>query len=321
LCQNFLAQSFYTLRPHAFTLLQMNTIYSNQAAKGWLPWPILSPFLALLLVVIGSMPFDIWLEFMHFTDSKGEPTSTLGLCLLLLLPFAGMGGAVFLWLLIVERRTLATIGFSGDRAIHRFAAGLMLGILMMGGVVGLIAAFGGYHLVSLAPAFSDIRSLGWIFALLVCFALQASVEEFIFRGWLLSTVARRSNVIVGIIATSIPFTLLHFSRGQPILSIVFTFAFSVFACALAIKSKSIIGAMGWHTGWNWFGGTAFDVPITGFDTKVPALVAELQPKGPIFLTGGAEGPEGSIFALVLMLVGILVAFSKMLTHKRKVAED
>lgn len=299
----------------------MNTIFSNQAAKGWLPWPILSPFLALFLVVIGSMPFDNWLEFMHFTDPKGEPTSTFGFCLMLLLPFAGMGGAVFLWMLIVERRTLETIGISGDRAIHRFAAGLMLGILMMGVVVGLIAAFGGYHIVSLAPAFSDIRSLGWIFALLICFAVQSSVEEFIFRGWLLSTVARRSNVIVGIIATSIPFTLLHFSRGQPILSIVFTFTFSVFACALAIKSKSIIGAMGWHTGWNWFGGTAFDVPITGFDTQVPALIAELQPKGPTFLTGGLEGPEGSIFALVLLLVGILFIFGRMHLLKGKVTED
>lgn len=299
----------------------MNTIFSDKAAKGWLPWPILSPFLALFLVIIGSMPFDNLLEFMHFTDSKGEPTSTIGFCLMLLLPFTGMGGAILLWMLIVERRSLATIGISGDNIIRRFAVGLMLGILMMGAVVCLIAAFGGYHLVSILPAFSDIRALGWIFALLICFTVQASIEEFIFRGWLLSTVSRRSNIIVGIIVTSLVFTLLHFSRGQPILSIVFTFTFSVFACALAIKSKSIIGAMGWHTGWNWFGGTAFDVPITGFYTQVPALVAKLLPNGPIFLTGGTEGPEGSIFALVLLMVGILFIFGKMRPLKRKIAKD
>lgn len=298
----------------------MNTIFSDKAAKGWLPWPILSPFLALFLVVIGSMPFDNWLEFMHFTDPKGEPTSTFGFCLVLLLPFAGMAGAVLLWMLIVERRTFATIGISGDRFIQRFAAGLLLGIIMMGGVVGMIAAFGGYHLVSFMPAFSEIHSLGWIFALLICFTVQASIEEFIFRGWLLSTVARRSNIIVGIIVTSLPFTLLHFSRGQPILNTIFTFAFSVFACALAIRSKSIIGAMGWHTGWNWFGGTAFDVPITGFDTHVPALVAELKPIGPTFLTGGTEGPEGSIFALVLLLLGILFIFGQMRALKLKNAK-
>ena len=316
-----LAQSFYTFPAHAFNLLQMNTIFSNQAAKGWLPWPILSPFLAIFLIVIGSLPFDYWLEFMGYTDPKGEPTSTLGFCLILLFPFAGMGGAVLLWLLIVERRNLATIGISSDRAIHRFAAGAMLGIAMMGVVVGLVAAFGGYHLVSIMPAFSNIGSLGWILALFICFAIQSSIEEFIFRGWLLSTVARRSNVPAGIIATSLAFTLLHFSRGEPILNMVFTFAFSVFACVLALKSKSIVGVMGWHAGWNWFGGTAFDVPITGFDTQVPALVAALQPTGPTFLTGGLEGPEGSIFALILMLVGILVVFGKMRQLKRKVTED
>lgn len=299
----------------------MNTIFSDKAAKGWLPWPILSPFLAIFLIVIGSLPFDFWLEFMGFTDPKGEPTSTLGFCMILLFPFAGMGGAILLWVLFVERRSLATIGISVDGAIRRFAAGLLLGILMMGGVVGLIAAFGGYRLVSIMPAFSDIGSLGWILALFICFVVQASIEEFIFRGWLLSTVARRSNVPAGIIAASIAFTLLHFSRGEPILNIIFTFAFSVFACALAIKSKSIVGAMGWHAGWNWFGGTAFDVPITGFDTQVPALVAELQPIGPTFLTGGTGGPEGSIFALILMLAGIIFVFYKMRPFKRKVTEN
>lgn len=295
----------------------MKNIYSDQAARGWLPWPVLSPFLAILLVVIGSTPFDFLLEFMGFTDPKGQPTSTLGFCLLLLFPFAGMGGAVLMWLLLVEKRNLATIGISGEHTVRRFAVGAILGIAMMGGVVALAAAFGGYRLINLVPAFSDIGALGWISALFLCFTVQASIEEFIFRGWLLSTVTRRSNVIAGIIATSIAFTLLHFTRGAPILNTIFTFAFSVFACALALKSKSIIGAMGWHTGWNWFGGTAFDVPITGFDTRVPALVAELQPTGPTFLNGGAEGPEGSIFALILLLVGLLVIFTKLRQTKRK----
>ncbi len=299
----------------------MKTIYSDQAAKGWLPWPILSPFLAIFLVVIGSTPFDFWLEFMRFTDAQGQPTSTLGFCLVLLFPFIGMGGAVLLWVLFVERRSLATVGVLGNHIIPRFAKGAMLGIAMMGAIVALIGAFGGYRIVSFAPAFSDISALGWILALFMCFSVQASLEEFIFRGWLLSTVVRRSNVILGIIATSVAFTLLHFTRGAPILSIVFTFTFSVFACALAIKSKSIIGAMGWHTGWNWFGGTAFDVPITGFDTRVPALIAALQPNGPIYLTGGNEGPEGSIFASILFLVGTLFIFVKMRPLKQKPVEE
>lgn len=315
-----IAQSFYTFAGASFTLLGMKTIYSDQAAKGWLPWPILSPFLAIFLVVIGSTPFDFWLEFMRFTDVQGQPTSTLGFCLVLLFPFIGMGGAVLLWVLFVERRSLETIGIMGNNVIPRFAKGAMLGIAMMGGVVALIGAFGGYRLVSLAPAFSEIGSLGWILALFICFIVQASIEEFIFRGWLLSTVTRKSNVIFGIIATSVAFTLLHFTRSAPILNTIFTFAFSVFACVLAIKSKSIIGAMGWHTAWNWFGGTAFDVPITGFDTRVPAFIAELQPTGPTFLTGGQEGPEGSIFALILVLVGILVIIAKMRATKPKVTE-
>ena len=63
--------------------------------------------------------------------------------------------------------------------------------------------------------------------------------------------------------------------------------------------------MGWHTGWNWFGATGFDVPITGLDTGLPALVVKLEPVGPAWLNGGAQGPEGSVFTVALLILASL----------------
>ena len=63
--------------------------------------------------------------------------------------------------------------------------------------------------------------------------------------------------------------------------------------------------MGWHTGWNWFGGTGFDVPITGLESGLPALVVKLVPVGPSYLNGAGEGPEGSVFTLALLTVASL----------------
>ena len=51
--------------------------------------------------------------------------------------------------------------------------------------------------------------------------------------------------------------------------------------------------MGWHAGWNWLLAVGFEVPVTGLDVHLPALLVKLTPIGPDALTGGAEGPEGS----------------------------
>lgn len=81
-----------------------------------------------------------------------------------------------------------------------------------------------------------------------------------------------------------------------------TFVYSIFACAWVRYSNSIWGVMGWHVGWNWFGGTAFDVPITGLETGLPALVVKLVPVGPAWLNGAGEGPEGSVITVALLIV-------------------
>jgi hypothetical protein len=142
--------------------------------------------------------------------------------------------------------------------------------------------------------------------LLAGFTIQASVEEIFFRGWMFSTIMRRWNPTAAFILTSAAFTFVHFSPRTPLLPLVMTFTFSIFACAWARRSASIWGVMGWHTGWNWFGGTGFDVPITGLDSGLPALVVKMVPVGPAWLTGAGDGPEGSVFTLAMLTVACVV---------------
>lgn len=74
--------------------------------------------------------------------------------------------------------------------------------------------------------------------------------------------------------------------------------------------------MGWHTGWNWFGGTGFDVPITGLESGLPALVVKLVPVGPAYLNGAGEGPEGSVFTVALLAVASLILLSLARSRKQ-----
>jgi hypothetical protein len=180
---------------------------------------------------------------------------------------------------------------------------------MMGLAIFTIWLVGGYRAEAKFPAFASASSLLWIAILLPCFAFQSSVEEFIFRGWLLSSVTRRWNFVAGIIATSIAFTFLHYSPHQPLRVISLSFLFSVFACSWARRENSIWGVMGWHAGWNWFAGVGFGVPITGLDVHLPALLETLVPVGPAYLTGGYDGPEGSVLTLALLAIASILVFA------------
>lgn len=282
------------------------TIFSPEPHRGWLPWALLSPVVCILLVAFSSVPVDLGLEWIGLLDAEGKPKSTFAFCLFLVLPFAAMGAAVWAWAQFVERRSFATLGLTGAKRLRKFMAGLAIGVGMMALAVFSIWLAGSYVSKDILPAFSSPESLFWIAILLACFAFQSGVEEFIFRGWLLSTATRRWNLTVGFIASSAAFTFLHFSPHQPVREIVLSFTFGLFACAWAWRVGSIWGVMGWHAGWNWFTGVGFAVPITGLDVKLPALIVQLTPTGPDILTGGPAGPEGSVLTIGLLAAATLL---------------
>lgn len=286
-------------------------IFSDETPKGWLPPGVAAPFICIFLVVVGSLPFDFGFEYLGLLDATGAPSGPLGFCLLLV-SFIGFGLVVFGWVRLVEKRSLTSVGLGGEQKLRKFLIGLAVGIAMMGAILTAITLFGGYRVEDLAPAFASPVALGWIVLLLASFAVQSSVEEFVFRGWLFSTVMRRWNTSAAFILTSVAFAFLHFSPRQPVLMTATVFVFSIFACAWVCRSNSLWGVMGWHTGWNWITGTGFDVPITGLDSQLPALVVKLVPVGPSYLHGAGEGPEGSVFSLALLTVASL----SLLLHAR-----
>lgn len=282
------------------------TIFSPEPHRGWLPWAWLSPLVCILLVALSSVPFDLALERIGVMGSDRQPSSAFGFCLNLLVPFAAMGAAVWGWSRFVERRSAATLGLTGKGRLRKYLTGLAIGVGMMALVIVSIWLAGGYIGKDVLPAYSSPEALFWIAVLLPCFVFQSGVEEFIFRGWLLSTATRRWNLTAGFIASSIAFTFLHFSPNQPVRDIIMTFIFGLFACAWAWRAGNIWGVMGWHAGWNWITGVGFAVPITGFDLQLPALLVQLEPSGPDMLTGGPAGPEGSLLTIGMLAAGTLL---------------
>jgi len=279
-------------------------LYSDQPARGWLPWGLLAPFLCLALVVATSLAGDAVLEPYGLVDANGDPLGITGLIDFLLVPFAFTGVAFLAWVWLVERRPLATIGLVRAGAGRSYLRGGLIGLGAIGAVVAGIWAMGGYTSGAVAPLFAAPRDLANVAILLPCFMLQSGVEELIFRGWLLSAVARKLGVVIAVILTGAVFSLLHFEVGQPWLVTLNIFLFSTFACIWAIRAGSIWGVMAWHATWNWLLGVGFEVPVTGLNTATPALLIQLVPHGAASVTGAGQGPEGSLACTAVLAAGI-----------------
>ncbi len=281
-------------------------IFTDTEHRGWLPWGALAPVLALVMI---AAPLIITGEFilapMGLVDANQEPIGTYGLLGLLLVSFGAVGVVFVAWIKGVERRPFATVGLIAPDGWRQFWRGYGIGIGMTVAVVLAISIAGGYTTGTIAPALMSPIALVQISLLLVGFALQSSVEEFVFRGWLLSVLTRKFNLLAAVLVSSLLFAFMHFNPANPWYDNMNTLAFGLFACAWVMRTGNIWGVMGWHAGWNWFTAVGFDVPITGLESGTPALLVELVPTGPHWLNGAGTGPEGSVFCTLALVLGTL----------------
>jgi membrane protease YdiL (CAAX protease family) len=284
--------------------MRSSSLYSSEAARGWLPWGVLVPILCILFVALPTIVGSNVLQYFQLADANWQPIGTAGLVSFLVVPFAATGLVVLAWVRFVERRSLASIGLTSPGGGAPFVRGLGVGVATSFAVVAAIWIAGGYEAQAYAVAFSSPTALVNIAILLLCFIVQAGVEEIIFRGWLMSVLARKFNVVIAVVGTCIVFAALHFGRQTPWHDTVLVLLFSLFACCYALKAGNIWGVMGWHVAWNWLLAVGFEVPVTGLDTKLPALLVKLVPQGSHWLNGGTQGPEGSLLCGLFFIVAI-----------------
>lgn len=285
--------------------------YAAHPSGTRLPWGLIAPLLGLLFVVVSSLPIELAMDQAALVDAEDNPRDAMALALFLVGPFSLLGLLVLGWTRWIERRPVASIGLASDVGPRRFLRGYGIGLAMACGVVAAIWLSGGYTPGDVAPAFASPRALASMGLLLVCFAIQSSVEEILFRGWMLSVIARKFNPAVAVILSTAVFALLHAVHRQPPVVAAGILLFSTFTCAWALSARNVWGAMGWHSAWNWLLCVGFGVPVTGIDAHLPALLVALQPVGPAWITGGAEGPEGSAFCAILLGAGTLVLLARL----------
>ncbi|MGW6131428.1 CPBP family intramembrane glutamic endopeptidase [Cellulomonas sp. NPDC055163] len=181
------------------------------------------------------------------------------------------------------------------------ARGLLLGVLMFGAVIACIALTGGYRVDGWGSATVAVGLLGFT-------AAAAVTEELLFRGVLFRVVEERAGTWGALLLTSVLFGAVHLTNPH---------ATVWGAVAIAVEAGAMLGAayvatrtlwlpIGLHFGWNAAAAGIFGTEVSGNDT--PQGLLEGVTSGPVLLSGGAFGPEGSLFAVLagaVLAVGFL----------------
>ena len=232
-------------------------------------------------------------------------TGPIGLILTFIFPLL----LCFLWVKVVEKRKLSSLGLHKKGLFTKFMKGFGIGILIFSLVTFLMYIFG---IITLSQGIKiGIKSIPGILIILPGWIIQSSTEEIISRGWLMHIVGAKHKPIIGFIVSSIVFGILHmFNPGVDVLSILNIILIGFMFGLYVIHTQDLWGACGIHAAWNFSQANIFGFSVSGLNSSSGSLL-KFSINGPNYLTGGQFGPEASIFSTVIISIAIIILIFKL----------
>jgi hypothetical protein len=200
----------------------------------------------------------------------------------------------------IENRSFADYGLPlGGAFGKRFWQGAAYGFALLTALMALIASLGGFSLGKVALDAAAATRYGALY--LIAFLLVGFFEEATFRGYMQATLAQEIGFWPAALALSIWFGLLHVDNsGEAKTGLLLAGCFGLLAVFSLRRTGSIWFAIGMHAAWDWGESFVYGVPNSGVPAAGHLTAASLH--GPVWLTGGSVGPEGS--ALVFAVIGL-----------------
>jgi membrane protease YdiL (CAAX protease family) len=214
----------------------------------------------------------------------------------------------------IERRKMGVYGLPLQRSgFSKFLTGYFLwGFIPLAILLWILRGMHVFYFGTISSLNAQIFAwalLWWVFFLIV-----ALFEEYVFRGYLMYTLADGIGFWPAAIIQAILFARVHMGNGgETRIGILATAFFALFATATLWRTGNLWLAVGAHAGWDWGQSFFFGVNDSGFQAPGHLFNPHAQSGAPDWLTGGSVGPEGSIVTLALwalMAVAFLVLYRK-----------
>jgi len=214
-------------------------------------------------------------------------------------------GAYFTFVRAIEKRPVTELSTSG--ALRELGLGVLVGTGLFTAVIALLWLLGYYTV-------TGSNSLANVWPMLTLAATTAVFEELLFRGILFRIIEEPLGTWLDLAFSALLFGILHLGNPNATLWA---------ATAIAIEAGILLAAgymftrrlwlvIGIHFAWNFVQGGIFGVAVSGNEG---AGVLQSSLSGPVLLSGGAFGAEGSIFAVMFCLAAGLY-FVRLAYRKR-----
>ena len=186
----------------------------------------------------------------------------------------------------------------------KFWIGAAVGFGSISLLLGALKVFGVFHLGPEALHGTLLwKDAGWWG---LTFLLVGFREECVSRGYFLFTLATGIGFWPAAIGTSLVFGWLHLGNtGESYVGALAAAGIGFFFCILLRKTGNLWAAIGFHAAWDWGETFFYGVPDSGFSAQGHLFSATFA--GPVWLTGGSVGPEGSWLCLFLIILLCIAA--------------
>lgn len=208
----------------------------------------------------------------------------------------------------IEGRSIDDYGLPRKQAFGTaFWIGGAWGILA---IVILLLLLRGAHVFS----FGHLALHGariWRFALFwaVYFLLVGLFEEFLLRGYVLFTTTRSLGFWPAAGIMSLAFGAIHLmNSGEGFIGALSAACIGLFFCLTLRRTGTLWFAVGFHAAWDW--GQSYLCGVADSGTIEPGHLLSSSFHGPVWLTGGSVGPEGSVLCFLLVLT-LWVVFARL----------
>ena len=202
----------------------------------------------------------------------------------------------------LDGSTFAGIGLPRARWLRDLAAGGAVGFAMIGLLVAGLLAFGFGRLEppTAAVALALRSGLAWA----VAAVLIGFTEEIAFRGYLFAILRERYGFMIGMLVVTGLFMSAHaHNADENLIGLLTTAVVSVLFCLAIVRSGALWWVIGCHAAWDWAESYFFGSADSGMYSSGRLLT--MLPHGNAYLSGGTDGPEGSLLCLAVLIAVIL----------------
>ena len=289
--------------------------------------PILSDMLRFLVVfliatvvqsMLLSVPITVWVlrngaaiglqaevEISSIQQKIQELLSRMPAWLEISVLFAGLayGAAAIFYCKRFEKRSLASMGIVKKGALAELGAGLLIGCLLIGGLTAIGVAAGGLE----AEPFSVESSRIPLLLLALTASLVAGAgQELLLRGYFTPTVSGGVPAFFAVtVSTAVSMILTTSAKG--IIAYANILLLNLLLCVCTIKRGNLWAAIGLHGGWLFAAHFLF-----GFDLPADNRLCMVRVNGVSIseaMTGGVNGPTGSICATIVLIAAVAAVFA------------